>query len=853
MPRRPIPGKDAKKTELSRKSKREIIIIETNNSENNARLEIQNEAISEFNDLQKFYEVESRRTKDNYILTLERRFAGFRSQTQARMDMMENNFTSVLAAVSRMLTEAYTAGAATISRGATFSERLNSMSNMQPAGGKNSNSSANSTPPPSGTSTIVATVPLSGKNKQQKATSDDPSEDRIRKFFNNVTGTETKLETLNTSEMCGRLDELREAVVGLVSFSVKRLTASRQRIHQLESALSEQTTHLISSEKLLLGALAGNGGTPMRNKNSTSASRSPSAAPLRSVNGCGPQMSIHREAIELCRQLGQTVRDELDAQKVQLRQAIDTLLNDSMEISYQFPNPATNYSPSINKTNNGNNDEKPISNNNSRNAPSSASRNIPVHPLQDFYKQACADDFCTKIEGIRLRQAEILRLVRDRMTELESERLIIDTAESAKLLRTNIPEPQREILHSAVNAFDRDALLQLLDRLSFEPSIAETIIAVVNKYSEIAKQQPQLFLMSTDGSTGRVASAATTRLGAGSATPNAGGSPGYPLESSIGNVPLLARPPPPKSRDPSSASSRLNKNEESVNASQQPYTAALNAMAHDRPATAPKPVVPGGAVSISTLALVEKAKSRFAYPASPKPLTSEDKHDSNLSKASNSSTTPVVITPKPPSFSNSSPPPQYHNNSSKLDDSGLLPLDSSPLHYAAASHFPEVAGVSIPADYLLASPLSKHYVSSEGKRRMEAQRMFHQAKQNDENAMRGHEVHHTTPRERRQELISVLLEDGPEELEDNAGGPSSSVVHRGVAINGDVYAKTIATKLLKATQRLEAVKASSSSALSASTSVAAPVITTTTAKVSALPPSAKLYSEKLRALLTDFD
>lgn len=815
MPRRPIPNsKDAKKAELSRKSKRELIIIETHNSESSARNDILVEAATEFTELQKLYEVESRRTKDNYILTLERRYAAFRSQTQSRMDAMEANFTSVLAAISRMLTDAHSVGAASIGKGATFAERNSKQSQASPA-------------------SIIGTISFGSVSTSQQQQV-DPTEEKIRKFFTNAAAGETKLDMLNCKEMCSRLDELRETVVGLVSFAVKRLRASRQRIHQLEAALSDQTTHLVSSEKLLLGALSGGGG-PVSCSGTV---RLPSAGALRTTGGGAgggssapisgasnpPVRSIHREAIELCRELGQRVREELDSQRQQLKAALDALLDDSMDLCHRFPN--QDGTPS--KLSGG---------------------GLPSHPLKDFYKEACVEDFCSKLDAMRVQQAGVFRMIRDRMTALETERLSVDSIETAKLLRTNIPEPQREMLHTSTEAFDRDALLQLLDRLSFEPTVAETIIAVVNKYDEVKHLLKPTTLNedeshhNPDGLESSAAAAAVVALG-----------------ESASEVPILTRPVVLKKK---------------VANAVHHYTTAINAMAvkgSPLPPSSSSPKTPPP--SSSAVAVVSTpgsaAKDRFTYSAfdraqskSPHGTKSDDRDPTNQFK------TPLLVPHPPPAPTARGTPPPGGSSFARLEDSGLLPLNSSPLHYAAASHFPEVAGVTIPADYLFASPLSKKFVNSEGRRRAEAQQLFRRAKENDETAMQGDRSSHLSPRARRQELLSVFLDDGPDEEHDEVGGHAR-------AAHGDVHAMLIATKLNKASARLESVKAgiSSSSAATPSPQQQQPLVKqshpssapgrqhTTGTSVGSnafssrrepLPASARLYSEKLRTLLADFE
>lgn len=464
--------------------KREQALVETVNNEIVARQNAVQEYFSEIAQLQLRYEAEGKRAKDSYIAILERRLAQAHAATRLRVDAMEEKFQSILSSLSRLLVETYQLGAVGITEGLVLSDvtpasvaslatvaTIDASGRPSPVpstGGRSEKNapahiaspfstssalpSASTTPRPAG-STLhnPASPPLLTDN-----------EEKIRRFFLNPLSPETtKLEVIDVKELCARVDELRDGMTGLVSQCVTKLSTSIYRVKNLEHALDDQSLCLASAERLLQNSI------------------------VKSDN-------TNQSAIELCRRLGVEVQEKWSALSARLVSALDQLIRDSIDTcldqrAYQHEQEKIRCEETLR--------ERAFGAAAPGGGGGSTPRNhhghgvvgrtgAPRPPTVGFVKEMVVSEFVNELEHIRIFQSDILRMVREKILDFQQRMMEDNVLEHAKLFRSNIPEEHRRVLHCCESSFDRNALLQILDRVSFEPAAAEIIIAVTAAFVE---------------------------------------------------------------------------------------------------------------------------------------------------------------------------------------------------------------------------------------------------------------------------------------------------------------------------------------------------------------------------------
>lgn len=416
------------------RKRREQLILEIVNGETLGRQTIAQLWTQEYSELQVRYEEDSKKTKDSYISVLERRLQQARLQATSRIDTMEEKFADVLQSLSRVLVDTYNIGAIGVTEGFLLSELPPSMQPQQQQQSPTQSPRLGSTQAPhqQPSARLVSPFAAGGGAAAITAAANslaaDNTEEKIRRFFVNPLSTSSsKLEVINAKELCNRLDDLRLGITGLVSQCVTKLSRSNHRVKDLEHALEEQRACLASAEKLLQTSLV---------RSSSSSLETPVQA-----------------AIQMCRTLGAEVKQKFDEQFDRLKKALDALIHQSVEVCMD------------------------------RGAYMKRSESDTTRQLRrNMIKQELVADFMAEVDDVRLLQDELLRDIRSKLVELETKSLKTEPLQAAKLFRTNIPEGYRRILHCCDAAFDRGALLQLIDHVSFEPSVAEVVVAVVQSF-----------------------------------------------------------------------------------------------------------------------------------------------------------------------------------------------------------------------------------------------------------------------------------------------------------------------------------------------------------------------------------
>ncbi|CUG93807.1 Hypothetical protein, putative [Bodo saltans] len=463
------------------KKRGEQAMLEIINNETLARQTVIQDYFVDISAFQIRYEAEGKRAKDSYISILERRLAQAHAAARIRVDAMEEKFQAILTSISRLLVDTYHLGAMGITDGVVMSDMSPAPTSSLGVGGASSlelpggggaspvgpslttrgsaGSAARIASPFSlgGAASPATSSTMATPRPQQQGVVASPllsdNEEKIRRFFiNPQTPETTKLEVIDVREFCARVDELRDGVTGLVSQCVTKLSTSIYRVKNLEHALDDQSLCLASAERLLQNSI------------------------VKSDNA-------NQSAIQLCRSLGSEVQEKWTQLSSKLIGTLDHLIRDTVDtcLDHQESQKRREIVKAFNyrsNENSGTSSSRTTGSSSSVAAAAVAATNR-AHELD---KELLVTDFSSDLSGICMFQSDILRTIREKILKFQRNMMQDHVLEHAKLFRSNIPEEYRRVLHCCEMAFDRSALLQVLDRVSFEPAAAEIIIAVTEAF-----------------------------------------------------------------------------------------------------------------------------------------------------------------------------------------------------------------------------------------------------------------------------------------------------------------------------------------------------------------------------------
>lgn len=460
------------------KKRGEQAMLEIINNETLARQTVIQDYFVDISAFQIRYEAEGKRAKDSYISILERRLAQAHAAARIRVDAMEEKFQAILTSISRLLVDTYHLGAMGITDGVVMSDMSPPPASSLGVGGASplelpgaspvgqslttrgsAGSAARIASPFSlgGAASPATSSTMATPRPQQQGVVASPllsdNEEKIRRFFiNPQTPETTKLEVIDVREFCARVDELRDGVTGLVSQCVTKLSTSIYRVKNLEHALDDQSLCLASAERLLQNSI------------------------VKSDNA-------NQSAIQLCRSLGSEVQEKWTQLSSKLIATLDHLIRDTVDtcLDHQESQKQREIVKAFNyrsNENSGTSSSRTTGSSSSVAAAAVAATNR-AHELD---KELLVTDFSSDLSRIRMFQSDILRTIREKILNFQRNMMQDHVLEHAKLFRSNIPEEYRRVLHCCEMAFDRSALLQVLDRVSFEPAAAEIIIAVTEAF-----------------------------------------------------------------------------------------------------------------------------------------------------------------------------------------------------------------------------------------------------------------------------------------------------------------------------------------------------------------------------------